>query len=75
MVIFSSSLENGVFPDIWKLARVNPKKDVNSHRPISVISILSRMLERIVHDQIFDFLLKNNLITKNQSAFVNNTSR
>ena len=27
------------------------------------------MLERIVHDQIFDFLLENNVITKNQSAF------
>ena len=27
------------------------------------------MLERIVHDQIFDFLLKNNVITRNQSAF------
>ena len=74
-MVFNSSLEKGIFPDIWKLARVTPifksgsKKDVNNYRPISVISIFSRMLERIVHDQIFDFLLDNNVITKNQSAF------
>ena len=74
-MIFNSSLEKGVFPDIWKLARVTPifksgaKKDVNNYRPISVISIFSRILERIVHDQIFEFLLENNVITKNQSAF------
>ena len=74
-IIFNSSLANGIFPDIWKLARVAPifksgsKKDVNNYRPISVISIFSRILERIVHDQLFDFLLENNVITKNQSAF------
>jgi hypothetical protein len=74
-MIFNSSLANGMFPDIWKLARVTPifksgaKKDVNNYRPISVISIFSRILERIVHDQMFDFLLENNVITKNQSAF------
>ena len=74
-MIFNSSLEKGIFPDIWKFARVTPifksgaKKDVYNYRPISVTSIFSRMLERIVHDQMFDFLLENNVITKNQSAF------
>ena len=75
LMIFNSSLEKGVFADVWKLARVTPifksgsKKDVNNYRPISVISIFSKMLERIVHDQIFTFLLENNVITKNQLAF------
>jgi len=73
-MIFNSSLENGIFPDIWKLARVTPilksgvKKDVNNYRPISVISVFSRILERIVHDQILNFILENNVLTKNQSA-------
>ena len=67
---------NGVSPDIWKLARVNPifksgaKNDANNYRPISVISIFSRMLERLVHDQLFDFLKVNKKLTCNQqSAF------
>ena len=62
-IIFNNSVMNGVFPDIWKLARVTPifksgtKSDANNYRPISVISIFSRMLERLVHDQLFDFLI------------------
>ena len=74
-MIFNSLLENGIFPDIWKLAKVTlifksgAKKDVNNYRPTSVITIFSRLLERLVHDQIFDFFLENNTITKNQSAF------
>ena len=74
-MIFNSSLENGIFPDIWKLAKVTPifksgaKKDLNNYRPFSVISMFSRLLERLVHEHIFDFILENNTITKNQSAF------
>ena len=69
MLIYNSSLTNGVFPDIWKLARVNPiyksgpKTDVNNYRPISIISVFSRMLERLTHDQLFEFLNINKSIT------------
>ena len=57
--IFNDSVISGVFPDIWKLARVTPifksgaKNDASIYRPISVISIFSRMLERLLHDQLF----------------------
>ena len=60
-MIFNSSLMNGVFPDIWKIARIIPtfksgaKKDVNNYRPISVISVFSRILERIAHGQLYEF--------------------
>ena len=76
-MIFNSSLTNGVFPDIWKIARITPifksgaKNDVNNYRPISVISVFSRILERIVHDQLYEFLKANKIITSNQSAFQN----
>ena len=74
-IIFIDSVMNGIFPDIWKLARVTPifksgaKNDANNYRPISVISIFSKMLERLVHDQLFDFLQVNKKLTCNQSAF------
>ena len=74
-MIFNSSLANGIFPYIWKLAKVTPifksgaNKNVNNDRSISVISIFSRLLEKLVHDQVFDFFLENNTIIKNQSAF------
>ena len=75
-VIFRSSLENGIFPDIRELLGVTPKfksvakSDVNNFRPISVISIFTRILERIVQDQVFDFILANKIVTKKLSALV-----
>ena len=73
IMVYNSSLETGVFPDFWKLASVSPifkagpRNDVNNYRPISVIAIFSRILEKIVHDQMFEFLQP--IFTKNQAAF------
>ena len=75
-IIFNDSVINGIFPDIWKLARATQifksgaKNDANNYRPISVISVFSRMLERLVHDQLFDFLKANKKFTCSQSAFL-----
>ena len=49
MLIYNSSLENGVFRAIWKLARVSPiyksgpKTELNNYRPISAISVFSKL--------------------------------
>ena len=73
--IYNSSINNGVFPEVWKVAKVTPiyasiaKTDVNNYRPISVISVLSRMLKRISHDQLFEFLQTNNTLIDNQVTF------
>ena len=54
--IFNSSLTSGVFADIWKTARVAPifkagtRDDLNNYRPISVLCIISKVFETIVHD-------------------------
>ena len=48
-MISNFSLTNGVFPDIWKISRTTPtlksgaKNDFNNYRPISVISVFSRI--------------------------------
>ena len=74
-LIYNVSLERGIFPKIWKLARVTPihkagtKTDVNNYRPISVLSVVSRILEKIVHDQLMEFLKGQNRLCLNQFAF------
>ena len=74
-VVLNSSLRKGIFPDVWKLARVTPifksgsKSEANNYRPISVISVFSRILERIVHDQVYEYLKANKVLTMSQSAF------
>ena len=73
--IFNLSLATGVFPDSWKIARVAPvfksgeQDDSSNYRSISVLPFLARLLEKMVYNQIYDFLFKNDLLFSNQSAF------
>ena len=45
------------------------KSDANNYRPISIISVFARIFEKIVHDQLYNFLSTNNILTPSQSAF------
>ena len=74
-IVFNASLEKGTFPDIWKVVRVTPvfksgqKSNLSNYRPISRLSVFSRLLEKLAHDQLYDFLRANELLSKNQFAF------
>ncbi len=73
--ILNQSLKSGIFPDIWKLGKVTPlhkkgdKEDVNNYRPISVLCSLSKIIERHVHDSLYEFLNRLNLLCEGQSGF------
>ena len=73
--IFNSSLQSGDIPPEWKTARVTPiykdgsLTDVSNYRPISVLPVTMKVLERTVHYQFYEFLTLNNLITPHQSGF------
>ena len=74
-LVYNASLVTGVFPDIWKVARVTPifksgaRGDMNNYRPISVLSIFARIMEKIVHDQLIDYFKEKKMLKKNQHAF------
>ena len=69
------SFATGTFPQRWKTAKVTPlfKKgdgsDPSNYRPISVLTVLSKVIERYVHDSLYDFPQVNNLIYSTQSGF------
>ena len=73
--ICNLSIQNSCFPDKWKVGKVTPlhksgsKDDVNNFRPISVLPILSKILEKHVHDSLMDFLIKHSLLHRTQSGF------
>ena len=73
--IFNQSISQGVFPDDWKSARVAPlfkqgdRDDLNKYRPISVISVVAKVFERIIYDQVYAYLEEHNIICKHQSGF------
>ena len=66
----------GKVPSIWKQANVSPiyKKDdpsvVSNYRPISLLSTVGKILERIVHKHILNFFQEHHIITTLQSGFV-----
>lgn len=74
-IINSCLLESQFFPDCWKIAKVIPLAKItnptsfNDMRPISILSILSKILERIMCLQITDHLNQNNLFLASQSGF------
>ncbi len=78
--IINTSLTTGVFPQVWKHALVIPlfkkgdQDSVNNYRPISLLPILSKIIEKIVSTQLLDFLLKHNLLSNCQHGFRPNFS-
>ena len=74
--LFNCSLSSGIVPKIWKQANVTPiyKKndvsDVSNYRPISLLSTVGKVLEKIVHKHLFNFFRDNNTITTLQSGFI-----
>ena len=74
--IFNSCIETETFPDEWKIAKVTPifkkgsKSDLNNYRPISVLPIVSKLFEKIIYQQLYDYLdIKNKLLNTYQSGF------
>jgi len=65
----------GVFPTQFKKAKIIliPKvrntKSLDQYRPISLLPIFSKILEKIVHTQLYSYLISNNLISKPQYGF------
>ena len=79
-IIIIQSLETGIFPDSIKSAKVVPlfeKVDpttVNSYRPISLLNNISQIFEKVIHQQLNSYILKNNLLYGSQYGFRSNHS-
>ena len=74
-IIFMNIIHTGIFPSSWKKANVTPihkkgdKQLYNNYRPISLLPILAKVFEKIIFKHLYNHLMTNNLISKNQSGF------
>ena len=66
--IFNLSLQQGIFPENLKIAKVSPiyKKVeeflLTNYRPILVLSCFSKLLERIMYNRLFKYLSENSIL-------------
>lgn len=73
--IFQQSLSSGVVPQDWKIGKIIPvpKKGSSSschnYRPISLISVCSKLMEHIIYSHIVNFLTSANFFNPNQHGF------
>ncbi|CAB4010237.1 RNA-directed DNA polymerase from mobile element jockey-like, partial [Paramuricea clavata] len=73
--IFNQAITLCTFPDEWKMARVSPlykngqKNLPGNYRPISVLPAVSKVMERILYDQLYDYLTKFELLNDCQFGF------
>ena len=77
--ICNLSISRGVFPDACKVEKLKPiynqaKNTDSNYRPITLLPIMSKVNERIVHDQTNKFLSENNILHNLQSGFRPNHS-
>ena len=78
--VFYCSFSTSTVPDKFKIASVIPVHEqgskfiLNNYCPISLLSIFSRILEKIVFKQLDSFIVKHNLLYENQYGFRSNHS-
>jgi hypothetical protein len=73
--IFNVSIETGIFPDKYKIAKIKPiykkgiRTDPNNYRPISLLSNCSKLLEKCIKKRLVTFLEQTCFFSDNQYGF------
>ena len=73
-LIINQMLTTGIFPESLKLSKITPiyKKGrvfLENYRPISLLPTISKIFERVIHDQLCDYFNSNNLLVAQQYGF------
>ena len=78
--IVNLSLLTGEIPTELKESIIKPifkdgdKKEASNHRPISLLNAISKLLEKVIHNQVYQHFSLNNLLTNKQFGFLNKSS-
>ena len=79
-IIVNQSMQTGIFPDIMKMAEVVPlykgksRENETNYRPISLLTTMSKVMEKVVYQRVYQFLTNTGQICKKQYGFCSNHS-
>ena len=80
-IMINLSIRNSQFPKQWKFSKILPafknkwtRFDLKNYRPLSNLPEVSKLAERAVYDQLYDYLVKNDLIHPNHHGYLRNCS-
>ena len=74
--LFNLSLEEGIVPSEWKEANITPlfkkgsRNKLENYRPVSLTSVVCKLLETLIRDHMVEFLVKHKLINTSQHGFL-----
>ena len=74
-MIFKQCIETGLFPSEWKKGNTVPihkkgdKKTLEKYRPLSLLPICVKILERLIFNEMLNSFIENKLFLSNQSGF------
>jgi hypothetical protein len=78
--IFETSNKTGLLPEDWKCANITAiykkgnKKIAGNYRPISLTSIVCKLMETLVREEIIEHMKRNKLFSKKQFGFISGRS-
>ena len=73
--IFNTAIFSETVPFDWKVARVIPlhksgsRNLFNNYRPVSILSVISKVFEKLLYEQLYDYFVSNNLLSDRQFGF------
>ena len=78
--VFKVSIKQGIFPDSLKIAKVTPifksgaKDNVSNYRPISILPVFSKVLEKIMYNRVYNHPDSKDLLYEKPFGFQINNS-
>ena len=72
---FENSLASGEFPNVWKKSNIVPvhkkgdKQLIKNYRPVSLLPICGKLMEKLMFNSIFNFIDTRNMLSVHQSGF------
>lgn len=78
--VINLSMSRGIFPDSLKIAKIVPifkhgdRTYLENYRPISILPLLSKIFEKVIHKRMIHYLSSHHIIFSNQFGFLRNRS-